>query len=93
MALCFTKFESQLNLKKSEFLLNILNNYGGFIQSALGVCLDDARTGNDLNNNESEEFTASNEADAKKVFKAFEESIECKMLALEIVKSISNYFS
>ena len=91
--LSYAKFEIQLNRKKSEFLLSVLDTYGCFIESSLNVCLDDARTKNDVNNNESDELADENEVDSKKVLKSFEESIECKILALEIIKSIAGYFS
>jgi hypothetical protein len=88
------KFETQQNVEKGEFLLNIMESYSSFIESSLSVCLDDNRTKNDVNNNENDEaLVESDENDDKKKFKSFEESIECKLLALEIVKSISGFFS
>jgi hypothetical protein len=67
-----------------------MENYGSLIESALSVCLDDKTIDDNNNNNEKSDLTA--DEDDKKVMKAFEESIECKILSLEIVKSISNYF-
>ena len=94
LVLSHPKFETQQNVEKGEFLLNIMESYSCFIESSLSVCLDDNRTKNDVNNNENDEALVENdENDDKKKFKSFEESIECKLLALEIVKSISGFFS
>lgn len=94
MVLSYNNFEKQQQVEKGEFLLNIMDSYGCFIESSLSVCLDDNHGKHDVNNNENDELLVdNNENESKKTFKSFESSIECKLLALEIIKSISDFFS
>ena len=81
-------------MRKSDFLLKIMENYANLIEISLNVRLNDTvppPTIAEINNNQIEE--SHDDKDFKKLFKSVEESIECKLLALDIVKSMSNYFA
>lgn len=95
------KLESSLSMRKSEFILKILYDYGVFIEHSLNISLNDddkkpaskpaPKPANPEENQEGLE-TENESPEAKSLMKLTENSIECKLLSLELIKTLTNYF-
>lgn len=87
---------NELKTKTSEFLLDLLRNYGHLIEYSLSVDLiEPSTTKANSNQNENGIDTDSSEtnlSDAKGIIKSFDHSIDAKLLSIDLINTISSYF-
>lgn len=80
-----SKFESELKLNKSVYLLNILREYSILMSQALNFDLEETKKPA-----ENDESSSENE---KSYFRTFEKAIESKLVSIDLISSICEYFS
>ncbi len=88
MVLSNEKLETELNAKKSVYLLNILREYSSLIVHALNIDLEE----NSLNGKNLNGEISNNGEEDKLFFKTFEKAIESKLISIDLISSISEYF-
>lgn len=99
MVSLITSNKTEITLNKSEFLLKIFRDYANLIQYSLNLNLNESniKNGNrpiqelmgdiECQNNDEE-----SDEDTKAIIKSLEQSIESKILSIDLVTTISSYF-
>jgi hypothetical protein len=82
------KLETEPNAKKSTFLLNIIREYSNLIVYALNIDLEEKK----LNNGNANGEIPENSEEDKSFFKKFEKAIESKLISIDLLSSVSEYF-
>jgi hypothetical protein len=85
------KFETELNRKKSVYLLNILQEFSNLLVDSLKIDLEEDKNPSSKNNNDSSNMS-DEDSEAKSYFKSFEKAIESKLVSIDLLYSISEYF-
>ena len=86
--------ETDLSVNKAQVLLKLVSQYGKLFEYSLNIDLSDPDQqpsrvkSTDLNEDEADEDSE----DLKCFIKTIESGIECKLLAIDLIKLVLNYF-